>query len=714
MVSGSGAIRGVLRNTAFRRLWYCTGLSSLGDWLGLLATTALATQLATGYQAQNYALGGVLVVRLLPAAILGPLAGAFADRFDRRYTMVVTDLLRCLLFLAIPIFSTLPVLFAATFLIECIGLFWNPAKDASVPNLVRRDQLEAANQLSLITTYGLTPVLAAALFSLLALISTVFAGWFSFFGTHQVDLALYFNAATFLVGALTVFFIKQISGSRGAGRPESQPSLWAMLAEGAQFVRTTGLLRGLILGILGAFAAGGAVIGAGKTYVRSLGGGDAAYGMLFGTVFVGLGLGMALGPRVAREVSRRRLFGLAIVLAGTCLALMAVMPHVVLAMGMVLGVGFGAGVGYLAGITLLGSEVEDEMRGRVFAFIQSMVRVVMILALAAVPVLVGTIGQPRLPGTEDTVDGTRIVLLGAGLLAVAAGVLAYRLMDQRSGVPVLADLVTALRRDSSGRRRLQSGGVLIAFEGGEGAGKSSQIALLAETIRATGRTVVITHEPGATVLGRQIRRLLLDSDEPISPRAEALLFAADRAQHVAGVIQPALDRGEVVITDRFVDSSLAYQGAGRTLAMDDVRRLSRWATKELVPDLTVLLDVAAELGLARVRRRQVGADSGAGLDRLERETLQFHDRVRACFLSLAESDPNRYLVLDASRSLAELATAISARVLAVLPVPPGAAQPAAEQDAVATSEAVAEQDAVTEPGQAAAQRAPHDVAEAGK
>ena len=709
MVSGPGAIRGVLRNTAFRRLWYCTGLSSLGDWLGLLATTALATQLATGYQAQNYALGGVLVIRLLPSAILGPLAGAFADRFDRRYTMVVTDLLRFLLFLAIPIFSTLPVLYAATFLIECIGLFWNPAKDASVPNLVRRDQLEAANQLSLITTYGLTPVLAAALFSMLALISTAFAGRFSFFGTHQVDLALYFNAATFLVGALTVLFLKQISGSRGSGRRESQPSLWAMLAEGAQFVRATGLLRGLILGILGAFAAGGAVVGAGKTYVRSLGGGDAAYGMLFGTVFVGLGLGMALGPRVAREVSRRRVFGLAIVLAGGCLALMAVMPHVVLAMVAVLGVGFGAGVGYLAGITLLGSEVSDEMRGRIFAFIQSMVRVVMILALAAVPVLVGTIGQRRLPG-GGTVDGTRIVLLGAGALAVAAGVLAYRMMDQRGGVPVLADLLMSLRRDSSGRRRLQSGGVLIAFEGGEGAGKSSQIALLAETIRATGRTVVVTHEPGATPVGRQIRRLLLDSDEPISPRAEALLFAADRAQHVATVIRPALDRGEVVITDRFVDSSLAYQGAGRTLAMEDVKRLSRWATEELVPDLTVLLDIPAEIGLARVRRRQAGnaGEQAPGLDRLERETLDFHDRVRAGFRSLAESDPNRYLVLDATRPLEELAASVSARVQDLLSGSPAEesgspAEPSGSPDGPSGGS-----------GAAPLQRGSHDVAEAGK
>jgi dTMP kinase len=138
-VSGAGAIRGVLTSTPFRRLWYCTGLSSLGDWLGLLATTALATQLATGYQAQNYALGLVLVVRLLPSALLGPLAGAFADRFDRRHTMVVTDVLRFFLFIAIPIAHTLPVLYIATFLIECIGLFWNPAKDASVPNLVRKD-----------------------------------------------------------------------------------------------------------------------------------------------------------------------------------------------------------------------------------------------------------------------------------------------------------------------------------------------------------------------------------------------------------------------------------------------------------------------------------------------------------------------------------------------------------------------------------------------
>jgi dTMP kinase len=670
VVSGFGAVKGVLKTTPFRRLWYCTGLSSLGDWLGLLATTALATQLANGYQAQNFALGGVLVVRLLPSAILGPLAGAFADRFDRRRTMVVADLLRFVLFLSIPIAHTLPVLYVATFLIECVSLFWNPAKDASVPNLVRKDQIEAANQLSLITTYGLTPVLAAALFSLLALLSNALAGRFAFFHTNQVSLALYFNAATFLVSAATVFFIRQISGHR-AGRPgEKPPGLWELLREGARFVRTTGLLRGLILGILGAFAAGGAVIGAGKTYVKSLGGGDAAYGVLFGTVFVGLGLGMALGPRVAREVSRRRLFGLSIVFAGFCLALTSVAPHVVLAMVAVIGVGFGAGVGYLAGLTLLGSEIEDEMRGRIFAFIQSMVRVVMIVALATVPVLVGTIGQRRLPFAHVIVDGTRIVLAGASLLAMLAGIVAYRQMDDRNRVPVLADLMTAIRRDTSGRRRLQSGGVLIAFEGGEGAGKSSQIGLLAQALRESGTSVVVTHEPGATPVGKQIRKLLLETDGPISPRSEALLFAADRAQHVSTIIRPALDRGDVVITDRFVDSSLAYQGGGRVLSTDDVKRLSRWATEDLVPDLTLLLDLPPEVGLRRVHGREVGV----GPDRLERETIDFHERVRTAFRSLAEADPNRYLVLDATQPTNKLAETILIAVRGVLSQRPGVAQ----------------------------------------
>jgi dTMP kinase len=322
-----------------------------------------------------------------------------------------------------------------------------------------------------------------------------------------------------------------------------------------------------------------------------------------------------------------------------------------------------------------------------------MVRVVMILSLASVPVLVGTIGQLRF--AHVTVDGTRIVLFGAGILAIAAGVVAYRQMDDRGRVPVFADLMTSLRRDTSGRRRLHSGGVLIAFEGGEGAGKSSQIRRVAESLRESGTPVVVTHEPGATGVGRQIRTLLLDTEGPISPRTEALLFAADRADHVATVIRPALDRGDVVITDRFVDSSLAYQGAGRVLSTDEVRKLSRWATEDLVPDLTVLLDVAPEIGIARVH----GRGAGDAPDRLEREALGFHERVRKAFRSLAESDPNRYLVLDATLGEEELAGVIYGAVQRLLACRPNTPRNGGR---VAVSPTV-EPAAVPEHGEAAAE-----------
>jgi dTMP kinase len=658
------AIRGVLRVTAFRRLWYSTALSSLGDWLGLLATTALATNLAHGYQAQNYALGGVLVVKLLPAIVLGPLAGAFADRFDRRRTMIISDFVRFVLFLSIPLAhlvvderQTLAWLLIASFLIECVSLFWMPAKDASVPNLVRRDQIEAANQLSLITTYGLTPVLGAGLFSVLALITNVLARRLRFFEAQPVNLALYFNAATFLFGAIVVIFIREISGHR-LGRPgDDQPGLLFLLREGAAFVRSSKLIGGLIIGLVGAFVAAGAVIGAGKIFVSSLGGGDAAYGMLFGAVFVGLGSGMAFGPRIAKDLSRRRLFGLSLVFAAACLVLTAVMPQVALAIVFVVGIGFGAGVAYLAGMTLLGTDVDDQMRGRVFALLQSMIRVVLVLALAAVPFAVAQVGERTFRGY--TVDGTRIVLFVGGVFALIAGLIAYRKMDDREQVALLADVRASLRGDASARRRMRTGGIFIAFEGGEGSGKSTQIALLATHLREQGMTVTVTYEPGATQVGAKIRELVLHHREPLSARAEALLFAADRAHHVDAVIRPALERGEVVLTDRYIDSSLAYQGVGRSLTIEEVRRISRWGTGGLRPDLTILLDIPARDGMVRVGER------GAA-DKLEAESLVFHERVRTAFLVIAEAEPRYYRVLDARRPVPILAVEVQEAVSGLL------------------------------------------------
>ena len=182
--------------------------------------------------------------------------------------------------------------------------------------------------------------------------------------------------------------------------------------------------------------------------------------------------------------------------------------------------------------------------------------------------------------------------------------------------------------------------MFVVFEGGEGAGKSTQVQLLAEWLRSTGRSVVVTREPGGTPLGHRLRQILLDVETgTVSPRAEALLYAADRAEHVERVVQPALRAGSVVVSDRYVDSSIAYQGAGRVLDPRDIARVSEWATQGLVPDLTVLLDVDPRLGLGRF-------DSPA--DRLEGEPLEFHIRVREGFLALAAQAPKRYLVVDAA------------------------------------------------------------------
>ena len=351
------------------------------------------------------------------------------------------------------------------------------------------------------------------------------------------------------------------------------------------------------------------------------------------------------------------MFGLSIVLGGSCLALTGLMPQVALAMVFALGVGFGAGLAYLSGMTLMGTDVDDQMRGRIFALLQSLIRVVLILSLAAVNFIVAQIGRNTfaIGSAHVTVDGTRFVLVAFGLLAVILGLLAYRKMDDKHHVPVWVDLKTSIRGDSAARRRISSGGVLIAFEGGEGSGKSTQIEQLAGALRGAGVAVRVTREPGATSVGAAIRELVLHTDEIIAPRAEALLFAADRADHVAKVIRPALDAGEVVLTDRFVDSSLAYQGAGRDLTMDEVKRISRWATSGVTADLTVLLDLPAADGLARARGRSEA-------DRLERESIDFHERVRQAYRSLADSAPRRYLVLDARRPPDVLAVQVRAAV----------------------------------------------------
>lgn len=195
-------------------------------------------------------------------------------------------------------------------------------------------------------------------------------------------------------------------------------------------------------------------------------------------------------------------------------------------------------------------------------------------------------------------------------------------------------------------------GLFVSFEGGDGAGKSTQAALLEEWLTGAGREVVRTREPGGTSVGESIRDVVLHG-EPVAPRAEALLFAADRAHHVATVVRPALARGAVVLTDRYLDSSVAYQGSARALEPQEIRDLSLWAVEGLLPHLTVLLDV----DVAEGHRRR-----GAVHDRLESEGAPFHDRVRGGYLRLAADDPGRYLVLDAGLPVLRIQQDVRARL----------------------------------------------------
>lgn len=208
------------------------------------------------------------------------------------------------------------------------------------------------------------------------------------------------------------------------------------------------------------------------------------------------------------------------------------------------------------------------------------------------------------------------------------------------------------------RRVYADTGVFVCFEGGEGAGKSTQSRVLSTWLQERGHTVLLTFEPGDTEVGKALRQIVLSPETgELSHRTEALLYAADKAEHVDTVVLPALARGEVVITDRYVDSSLAYQGAGRDLVVADVERVNRWATGDLRPHLTVVLDLAPEAGLGRFTER----------DRIEGESVEFHQRVRQGFLDLAAADPEHYLVLDARAPVEEIAGAIRTRVEVLLP-----------------------------------------------
>ncbi len=619
---------GLLSLPPVRALWIALSLSTLGDWLGLLAATSLAVVLASSsYVAAGTAIAAVFALRLIPPLLLDPVAHVVTDRFGRRWTMVGGDAIRAALFLSIPLVGRLWWLFVATFLVAIAGTLVTAARRATMPRLVPAERLDDAERLSQVTWYGCALV-AGVFFALLALLSGALGAGIPFFLTNGVDLALYVTAATFLFAAVAA-----VSVPLGGSRPS-----WRSHRGGGWQVES------LTAALLVAVTPVAALIGAARLYVADLRGGNAAYGVLVAAVFAGLALGIAAAPRVVPRLSRRRLLGLTGVLAGAFLVLLALVPNLVFVVFGALVLGFFAGVAWTTGEGLL-------------APARTVLPVVLVAVVVVVPLIAGAVGAHRFTFTDAVVvdyNGAAITLVVIGLVALVVGVLTYQRIDDRAGEPLLHDLRAALHARQEPTPGAALGGYLIAFEGGEGAGKSSQAERLASFLIDRGHEVVLTFEPGSTPVGRMLRMTLLDpARESPSARAEALLYAADRADHVDTIVRPALERGAIVVTDRYSDSSIAYQGAGRALPADDIAYLSEWATSGLVPDVTVLLDVPPEVGLAR---------RGAELDRLESEPAEFHDRVRAEFLALAQRYPTRYVVVDASLPIEEAAVRIRQRL----------------------------------------------------
>jgi dTMP kinase len=401
-------------------------------------------------------------------------------------------------------------------------------------------------------------------------------------------------------------------------------------------------------------------------------------------ILVGLAIGMGFGSRPFGDFSRRRLFGVTLTASAVPLAMIALVPNLAVVTIFAFLMGVISGTAYPIGFTIVGWEVDDDTRGRVFAFFQSTIQAIL-FAVIAVAGFIATGFSAAISALNHAKGGVvtianitygspgdNLLLLLSAVLVAYVGIKSYRQLDDRKGVPLRTDLIAAFRNEPLASvpgaadvdlhgPAAPYPGLFIAFEGGEGAGKTTQSRAIAIWLREQGYDVVTSHEPGATKIGMRLRALLLDTAHTgMSSQAEALLYAADRAEHVAKVIDPALMRGAIVITDRYIDSSLAYQGAGRGIPTADIARLNSWATDGRLPDLTILLDMDPVAGFSRHAR---------SADRMESEPAEFHRRVRHGFLTLARTDPERYLVVDAAAPPNVVTELIKDRIREVLPDP---------------------------------------------
>ena len=615
----------LLKNRNYRRFFLAQAVSSLGDWIGVIAIAVFARRVGGG----DWAVGAVMTARVLPGFIAGPIGGVLADSWDRKRTMVIADISRAAIIFSLPFFPNLIYLLVASVLLESLTLVWGPAKDASLPNFVPASQLTHANSLSLFAVYAPWPLASIVFFGLSSL--------GSFLGDHvpvmeglqnsNESLAFWIDSLTFVFSAVMVSSLTIASSRKRTAKLNFREAA-ADLVEGLRFVRDDRRVRPWLLGIAFTFTAAGGVFSLGVGFVDEVLGAsqDGGFAFLIGFLATGMILGLLLSGPLSKKVARDVMFSSSILMSGVSLIGMASMNSLNTAIPIASALGFFGGVAYSTGYALIQERTADELRGRTFSAAYTLIRIGTLIGLGLFPFLAGAIGDRVLhtPLGDLDLPGSRTTLWIAGFFAIGGALFSMRAIGERT-----------LEPSASRSQR----GYFVAFEGGEGAGKTTQIEAFTKWLEARGAEVVQTREPGGTQIGERIREVLLDpSSAGMDEHTEALLYAADRAQHVAEVIKPALDAGKIVISDRFLDSSLAYQGAARGLGVDEILRISEWATGGLVPDLVLYMQVDPPEGLRRVDRE---------LDRIELEDSTFHARVAQAYLELAPRFPTRIVVLDA-------------------------------------------------------------------
>ncbi|MFD9648945.1 dTMP kinase, partial [Streptomyces sp. NPDC059082] len=687
------AVRALLRHQPLRRLWSAHLVGSTGDALALLVLVLLGLQAAVaegalggGYRGTALAVATVVGARLLAsvlfgAVLLGPLTALTgpSGALDRRWTMIGADGVRIALLVIAPLWidwtpgSALWYLLGTVFVAGAAERLWTVGREGAAPALLPAPPLEGAavrplpdhlgalRRLSQRTGFLAVPA-AAAVLLVATLVGNLLGAGIDWFTLHQAALGAYVAAGLF-AASVTVLYAMTLPGGE---TPRPRSPLEGLRRPSAKTAPDGGRGRtgALPLLVLASATVAGAIAAAASVAVLDafdLGGGPVTYALLILALSGATAVGIRTAGSVLPVLSRRRLLALAIAVTGVALIAMGLVPDTATVLFLAVLAGYAAGVAANTGHTLIDQETEEPRRARTTEHLQATARVAMGLGALAAPLLAAAIGPHRLASGEFVFAhggaAFTLALVGALLLPVAALILAKT--DDRAGVPLRRDLRDALR-GSDPVQAPSPTGFFIALEGGDGAGKSTQVQALAEWIRAKGHEVVVTREPGATPIGKRLRSILLDvSSAGLSNRAEALLYAADRAEHVDSLVRPALERGAIVLSDRYIDSSVAYQGAGRDLSPTEIARISRWATDGLVPHLTVVLDVSPETARERFTEAP---------DRLESEPPEFHARVRAGFLALAAADPSRYLVVDAGQEPEAVTTVVRHRLDRMLPL----------------------------------------------